>query len=134
VLKRQPDQVVWYRGGKQLLGGFPERIDIRRSVQAEQRPFDHGIDHQFAHHVQTLRGPFYLPRMLAQSLFVCASPRLRAFPQNLQQSGEQKYNLRYLAINKRCAKLKIQKKGKIANETPNQCAGQRLGFGRPAPG
>lgn len=44
VLKSRPDQVVRDRGGKQSPGGFPERINIGRPVQTEQRPLDYGID------------------------------------------------------------------------------------------
>ena len=52
VLECHPDQVVRDRGGKQPPGGFPERINIRRLVEAEQRPLDYGIDDWFALHIQ----------------------------------------------------------------------------------
>src|SRR6267142_1684106 len=35
VLNRKPDQAVRHRGGEQLLGSFPERIDVERSMQPE---------------------------------------------------------------------------------------------------
>jgi hypothetical protein len=54
LLECHPDQVVRDRGGKQPPGGFPERIDIRRPVEAEQRPLDYGIDDWFALHIQPL--------------------------------------------------------------------------------
>ena len=50
LLKRDPDQAVWYRGGEQLVGGSPERTDVHRFVQPEQRLFDYWIDHRFALH------------------------------------------------------------------------------------
>jgi len=71
--------------------------------------------------------------MLARSPFVCTSLG-RALPRDFQQSEIKKYNLRYLAINKQGAEIKFQKKGKIANETPNQCACQRPGLGESTPG
>ena len=52
VLECHPDYVVRDCGGKQSPGGFPERIDIRRAVEAEQGPLDYGIDDWFALHIQ----------------------------------------------------------------------------------
>jgi hypothetical protein len=52
VLECQPDEVVRDGGRKQPPRGFPERIDISRPVEAEQRPLDYGIDDGFALHIQ----------------------------------------------------------------------------------
>jgi len=56
VLECQPDEVVRDGGRKQPPGGFPERIDISRPVEAKQRPLDYGIDDWFALHNPAL-GP-----------------------------------------------------------------------------
>src|SRR5436190_1213691 len=66
VVKRKPDQADWHRGGEQLLGSLPERIDVERSMQPEQRSFKDRIDHRFAPHSNHWRLP-YLPRIFAQS-------------------------------------------------------------------
>src|SRR5438132_8254834 len=50
VLKGHPCQAVRYRGREQLLNGSPERADVHRSVQPEQRLFEYWIDHRFALH------------------------------------------------------------------------------------
>ena len=67
VLECHPDQVVRYRGGKQPTGGYPERIDIRRPVEAEQRPFDGRIDDRVALHIRPLSGRFL--RAQARAIF-----------------------------------------------------------------
>jgi len=75
LLKRDPDQAVWYRGGEQLVDGSPERTDVHRSVQAEQRLFDYWIDHRLALHANP-GGPLHLPaprRILAQPRLFCRS-------------------------------------------------------------
>jgi hypothetical protein len=83
VLECHPDQVVRDRGGKQSPGGFPERIDIRRAVEAEQGPLDYGIDDWFALHIQPLGPKCARPGAIA-ILFI----RLQAArsPQDLERS------------------------------------------------
>ena len=90
VLKCYPDQVVRYRCGKQPPGSFPERIDIRRPMQAEQRSLDYGIDDRFALHIRRHLGAFCF-RMRTLQPFACPNLRPRA----------QKYNRSYLAAGTR---------------------------------
>ena len=48
VLQHESDQMIWDRGSEQLLGGFPERIDVQWSLQIEQILFYYGIGHRSA--------------------------------------------------------------------------------------
>jgi len=57
--------VVRDRGGKQPPSGLPERIDICRPVEAEQRPLDYGIDDCFALHIQPSGPKRAHPRAIA---------------------------------------------------------------------
>jgi len=109
VLECHPDEVVWDRGGKQPSGGFPERVDIRRPVEAEQRPLDYGIDDWFALHIQP-SGPNAPISGAIAILFI----RLEAArsPPGPGKVGDQKSNLSYLAIGNQALRLNFKRKEK----------------------
>jgi hypothetical protein len=48
VLQHESDQTIGDRGSEQLLGGFPERIDVHRSLKTEQVFLDCRIDNRSA--------------------------------------------------------------------------------------
>jgi len=78
-----------------------------------------------------------LPRILAQYRSFAGELEATPAPETFNNSGDERGNLSYLAIIKRCAKLLVnaKKKGERVNdETANQRAGKRLGLGKLAPG
>jgi len=124
VLECHLDQLVRDGGGKQSPGGFPERIDICRPVEAEQRPLDYGIDDWFALHIQPPRPPWRDRHLVYPTSGRAFSPR----------PGKGKIQLKLCGDRQPGAQIKLQKKGKIANETTNQRACQRPGPSQSAAG
>src|SRR5438477_2781839 len=131
VLECHPDQVVRDRGGKQPPGGFPERINIRRLVEAEQRPLDYGIDDWFALHIQPPRAHMR-PSWRDRHLVYPTSGR--AFSPKTWKGRRLKIQPKLSGDRQPSAQIKLQKKGKIANETTNQRACQRPGPSQSASG
>src|SRR5205823_8312467 len=103
VLECHPDEVVRDRGGKQPPSGLPERIDICRPVEAEQRPLDYGIDDWFALHIQP---PWAQMRSSWRDRHHVYPPSGRVFSPGPGKAGDQKYNLSYLAIGSLALKFK----------------------------
>ena len=131
VLECHPDQVVRDRGGKQTPGGFPKRIDIRRPVKAKQRPLDYGVDDWFALHIQPPRGAN--ASILARSPSCSSDFRLRVLPRTWK--GRRLKIQPKLSGNRQLgAQIKLEKKGKKANEITNQRACQRPGPSQSASG
>ena len=107
VLKRHPDQLVRNCSGKQSAGGLPERIDICRPVEAEQRPLDFGINDSFALHIQPANAP-----VLARSPSCLSDFRPCVLSKKPERSEIKKYNLSYVAIGNRALRLSFKRKEK----------------------
>src|SRR5205823_12301551 len=117
VLQRESDRTVWDRGGEQLLGGFPERVDVHRSLKSEQIFLDCRIGHRSAPDADSRAWPHLLVTSRAIPIRV---PGRKIAPLNNQEI--KKGNLSYLAIIKRCVRLTLERKENIANETRHQRA------------
>src|SRR5206468_8518383 len=60
VLQCESDQTIWDCGSEQLLGGFPERIDVHRSLKTEQIFLYRRIDHRSAPDADSSTSPHLL--------------------------------------------------------------------------
>src|SRR5437773_3971591 len=127
VLQHESDQTIWDRGSEQLLGGFPERIDVHRSLKSEQIFLDCRIGHRSAPDADSRAWPHLLVPSRAISIRV---PERKVAPLNNREI--RKGNLSYLAIIKRCVRFTLERKENIANETRHQRAGKRPGLGKPS--
>ena len=82
MLQHESDQPIRDRGGEQLLGGFPERIDVHRALQIEQIFLDCRIGHRSAPDADSRAWPHLLVPSRAIPIRV---PERKVAPLNNQE-------------------------------------------------